>query len=191
MVLECYDCGKKFSALRRRRHCRICGQIFCTRCASTEIHLTKYNLGRGSLKACTFCAKEFRNCSSSLMPPQRVAVESQLRSSPASGTPSRRGSDYFLQPTPAATNREESPDNGVLINSDDETTISPSESVSLDAIRNIWLSMSRGDKPVELGVRAILFLIFFCSSILKPHRVIATVSGLTRAAVPVQSSSNG
>lgn len=34
---ECYDCNEKFTTFRRRHHCRLCGQIFCSRCCSQEI----------------------------------------------------------------------------------------------------------------------------------------------------------
>ena len=34
---ECYDCGEKFTTFRRRHHCRVCGQIFCSRCCNQEI----------------------------------------------------------------------------------------------------------------------------------------------------------
>ena len=33
LVKNCYDCGKSFSTIRRRHHCRFCGQIFCWKCA--------------------------------------------------------------------------------------------------------------------------------------------------------------
>lgn len=29
---ECFACGKRFNTFRRRHHCRICGQIFCSSC---------------------------------------------------------------------------------------------------------------------------------------------------------------
>ncbi|GAV55406.1 hypothetical protein ZYGR_0AV00370 [Zygosaccharomyces rouxii] len=29
---ECFTCGKAFTTFRRRHHCRICGQIFCSSC---------------------------------------------------------------------------------------------------------------------------------------------------------------
>ena len=32
-VKNCFDCGKSFSTIRRRHHCRFCGQIFCWKCA--------------------------------------------------------------------------------------------------------------------------------------------------------------
>jgi len=34
---ECYECSGKFSTFRRRHHCRVCGQIFCSRCCSQEV----------------------------------------------------------------------------------------------------------------------------------------------------------
>ncbi|KAK3088070.1 hypothetical protein FSP39_014286 [Pinctada imbricata] len=37
---ECYDCGDKFTTFRRRHHCRICGQIFCS-----------------GIRVCTYCGK--------------------------------------------------------------------------------------------------------------------------------------
>ncbi|KAJ9108263.1 hypothetical protein QFC19_002511 [Naganishia cerealis] len=34
---ECYDCKSLFTTWRRKHHCRICGQIFCSRCAPNII----------------------------------------------------------------------------------------------------------------------------------------------------------
>lgn len=34
---ECYECGDRFNTFRRRHHCRICGQIFCSRCCNQEV----------------------------------------------------------------------------------------------------------------------------------------------------------
>lgn len=34
---ECYDCKSIFTTWRRKHHCRICGQIFCSRCAPNII----------------------------------------------------------------------------------------------------------------------------------------------------------
>ncbi|XP_065348560.1 1-phosphatidylinositol 3-phosphate 5-kinase isoform X2 [Cloeon dipterum] len=53
---ECYECGEKFTTFRRRHHCRVCGQIFCSRCCKQEIP------GRilgctGDLRVCTYCGK--------------------------------------------------------------------------------------------------------------------------------------
>lgn len=34
---ECYDCCQKFSAFRRKHHCRLCGQIFCSKCCNQVV----------------------------------------------------------------------------------------------------------------------------------------------------------
>lgn len=54
---ECYQCQEKFTTFRRRHHCRICGQIFCSRCCNQEIpgKLLGY---MGDLRLCHYCCKE-------------------------------------------------------------------------------------------------------------------------------------
>ena len=34
---KCYDCEAKFTTFRRRHHCRVCGQIFCSKCCGNYI----------------------------------------------------------------------------------------------------------------------------------------------------------
>nr|CAH7765824.1 unnamed protein product [Callosobruchus chinensis] len=34
---ECYECSEKFTTFRRRHHCRVCGQIFCSQCCNQQI----------------------------------------------------------------------------------------------------------------------------------------------------------
>ncbi|XP_063788779.1 1-phosphatidylinositol 3-phosphate 5-kinase isoform X2 [Pseudophryne corroboree] len=53
---ECYDCSDKFTTFRRRHHCRLCGQIFCSRCCNQEIP-GKFMGYTGDLRACTYCCK--------------------------------------------------------------------------------------------------------------------------------------
>lgn len=53
---DCYDCGEKFTTFRRRRHCRVCGQLFCGRCANHEIPGRLLGFS-GTLKVCTFCSQ--------------------------------------------------------------------------------------------------------------------------------------
>ena len=37
VATKCYDCEAKFTTFRRRHHCRVCGQIFCSKCCSSYI----------------------------------------------------------------------------------------------------------------------------------------------------------
>ncbi|GFN83677.1 1-phosphatidylinositol 3-phosphate 5-kinase [Plakobranchus ocellatus] len=53
---ECYDCGDKFTTFRRRHHCRICGQIFCSKCCNQE--LSGKIIGyKGGIRVCTYCCR--------------------------------------------------------------------------------------------------------------------------------------
>ena len=37
LSLECAMCTSKFTSFRRRHHCRVCGQVFCSKCCSSYI----------------------------------------------------------------------------------------------------------------------------------------------------------
>ncbi|KAK6112657.1 Phosphatidylinositol-4-phosphate 5-Kinase family protein [Brugia pahangi] len=52
---ECYECQERFTAFRRRHHCRLCGQIFCSKCCGIQVSgsLLGYT---GDLRLCTYCA---------------------------------------------------------------------------------------------------------------------------------------
>ncbi|KAF0464781.1 1-phosphatidylinositol-3-phosphate 5-kinase [Gigaspora margarita] len=51
---ECYECKTTFTIVRRKHHCRICGQIFCAKCASNIIPGEKFNYD-GAMRVCNFC----------------------------------------------------------------------------------------------------------------------------------------
>ncbi|KAK0158635.1 hypothetical protein PV328_009612 [Microctonus aethiopoides] len=53
---QCYECGERFTTFRRRHHCRVCGQIFCSKCCSDEIP-GKILGCNGDLRVCTYCCK--------------------------------------------------------------------------------------------------------------------------------------
>lgn len=53
---ECYDCGEKFTTFRRRHHCRVCGQIFCSQCCG-QVVPGKIVGCSGNLRVCTYCCK--------------------------------------------------------------------------------------------------------------------------------------
>ncbi|XP_059058015.1 putative 1-phosphatidylinositol 3-phosphate 5-kinase [Achroia grisella] len=51
---ECYECAARFSTLRRRHHCRVCGQIFCSRCCSQRVPGQIFGCADG-LRVCNYC----------------------------------------------------------------------------------------------------------------------------------------
>ncbi|KAI8606363.1 hypothetical protein EDD21DRAFT_298271 [Dissophora ornata] len=51
---ECYGCSASFFVFRRKHHCRICGHIFCSKCASKIIPGIKLGY-EGSLRVCNYC----------------------------------------------------------------------------------------------------------------------------------------
>ena len=53
---ECYECSTKFTTLRRKHHCRLCGQIFCSKCCN-QLVPGKIVKCSGDLKVCTYCSK--------------------------------------------------------------------------------------------------------------------------------------
>ncbi|XP_011310721.1 putative 1-phosphatidylinositol 3-phosphate 5-kinase [Fopius arisanus] len=53
---QCYECTERFTTFRRRHHCRVCGQIFCSKCCSDEIP-GKIMGCTGDLRVCTYCCK--------------------------------------------------------------------------------------------------------------------------------------
>ncbi|KAH8233686.1 hypothetical protein KR026_011308 [Drosophila bipectinata] len=53
---ECYDCSQKFSTFRRKHHCRLCGQIFCSKCCNQVVPGMIIRCD-GDLKVCNYCSK--------------------------------------------------------------------------------------------------------------------------------------
>ncbi|XP_047993638.1 putative 1-phosphatidylinositol 3-phosphate 5-kinase [Leguminivora glycinivorella] len=51
---ECYECAARFGALRRRHHCRVCGQVFCGRCCSQRVPGQIFGCA-GGLRVCNYC----------------------------------------------------------------------------------------------------------------------------------------
>jgi hypothetical protein len=47
----CYGCEAQFTVFRRRHHCRLCGQVFCSRCSSFFVEIVTTAKGVGSTSA--------------------------------------------------------------------------------------------------------------------------------------------
>lgn len=51
---ECFQCGLKFTISRRKHHCRVCGQIFCSACCYQMIDGRVLRV-EGLLRVCNLC----------------------------------------------------------------------------------------------------------------------------------------
>ena len=51
---ECFLCGLKFTISRRKHHCRVCGQIFCSNCCYQMIDGRMLRV-EGLLRVCNSC----------------------------------------------------------------------------------------------------------------------------------------
>ncbi|AMD22153.1 HGL187Wp [Eremothecium sinecaudum] len=56
---ECFACAKAFSTFRRKHHCRICGQIFCSSCTFL-MHGDKFGHS-GKMRICNNCYEHANN----------------------------------------------------------------------------------------------------------------------------------
>ncbi|KAH8402497.1 hypothetical protein KR009_012395 [Drosophila setifemur] len=77
---ECYDCSQKFSTFRRKHHCRLCGQIFCSKCCNQVVPGMIIRCD-GDLKVCNYCSKivlTFLKSSSSDMGQDLQALQQHL-----------------------------------------------------------------------------------------------------------------
>jgi hypothetical protein len=43
---QCYGCEAQFTVFRRRHHCRLCGQVFCSRCSSFFVEIVTISKGQ-------------------------------------------------------------------------------------------------------------------------------------------------
>jgi growth factor-regulated tyrosine kinase substrate len=51
---NCFRCRAEFTTLRRRHHCRACGQIFCHTCSSKVATIPKYGIEK-EVRVCDVC----------------------------------------------------------------------------------------------------------------------------------------
>lgn len=55
-VSACRQCRRVFNVIRRRHHCRICGQIFCDKCSANRVVASNSSSSRiAPVRACTAC----------------------------------------------------------------------------------------------------------------------------------------
>lgn len=63
----CYECDSRFTIFNRRHHCRLCGRVFCARCAGNSIPSLFTDQGRSiahedgdRIRVCNYCFKQWR-----------------------------------------------------------------------------------------------------------------------------------
>ncbi|KAL4251514.1 1-phosphatidylinositol-3-phosphate 5-kinase [Abortiporus biennis] len=79
---ECYDCKSVFTTWRRKHHCRICGQIYCSRCASNIIKGARFGHD-GMVRICNLCLDKLANVDEDEEDDKRSIISSITSSFPA------------------------------------------------------------------------------------------------------------
>eukprot|EP00968_Pinguiococcus_pyrenoidosus_P004489 scaffold300_cov258-Pinguiococcus_pyrenoidosus.AAC.68 len=54
----CYDCEAQFTMLRRRHHCRLCGQVFCNICSNYKVDGEVVGAPGVALRTCRLCFEQ-------------------------------------------------------------------------------------------------------------------------------------
>merc|ERR1712032_240668 len=103
---RCLRCEKKFTFRRRRHHCRHCGHIFCSRCASSSTTIRKLGI-RTKVRVCDMCIVVLRNnkrgsVELTLSPPKSQTAAYKYASSPAT-TPAHYDASDESKFTPETT----------------------------------------------------------------------------------------
>ena len=161
---DCYDCGSPFTTFRRKHHCRICGQIFCSKCCGIFIS-GKYLKVTGSLRVCNKCYKMFEeNLHQENQPETLGGVPGVGQSLTSSSSPrnSQTGEDRLSQRfsqlvtksgsesdlSKNTETRRRSSYAGYITNafmiseSCDNITLEPSQHVDMQKLLSIWQKLS-------------------------------------------------
>ncbi|KAK8734099.1 hypothetical protein OTU49_006016 [Cherax quadricarinatus] len=90
----CHRCRSQFTMIRRKHHCRACGQVFCGDCSSKYSTIPKFGIER-EVRVCESCYDDINN-------PQRPAtntakVETEETSSPKTTKTPGKKSEEELQ----------------------------------------------------------------------------------------------
>lgn len=84
-VKECRECQSYFTPFRRKHHCRICGLVYCSRCASNIVSGSRFGLDRAEIRVCNYCLRVLSEYERAGRRSDRGAV---LSSSPSAAIPS-------------------------------------------------------------------------------------------------------
>ncbi|XP_050695341.1 hepatocyte growth factor-regulated tyrosine kinase substrate-like isoform X2 [Eriocheir sinensis] len=90
----CHRCRSQFTMLRRKHHCRACGQVFCGDCSGKYSTIPKFGIER-EVRVCESCYDDINNPQRPL--PSSDKVESEEPSSPKSTKTPGKKSEEELQ----------------------------------------------------------------------------------------------
>lgn len=146
-IHNCVGCHKRFDQIRRKHHCRLCGQIFCEACCGQKLHFAPYKLDDG--RGCNDC---------NLLLSRHIPLmqrQTAFLLYPASGAPRRRvvgyldeGMENFFFETPEEARR---PKNALL---DDAYSVSEFTSI-VDGQNSV--SFRRAVRRSEPGCFSFMF----------------------------------
>jgi hypothetical protein len=77
LVNRCHSCDLNFTAVRRRHHCRVCGQIFCNACSDNYLDRSLMGFeGHEVIRVCNFCLRSHNQQKrmSQMSTPQKQAI---------------------------------------------------------------------------------------------------------------------
>lgn len=66
----CYDCETVFSTFKRRHHCRVCGQVFCSSCSAQSLPGEQFGY-LGPVRVCNYCYNLHNTGSAAAGTPER------------------------------------------------------------------------------------------------------------------------
>ncbi|XP_055351682.1 1-phosphatidylinositol 3-phosphate 5-kinase-like isoform X2 [Paramacrobiotus metropolitanus] len=152
---ECYDCGEKFTAFRRRRHCRVCGQIFCTRCANQEMdgRLLGYS---GTIRMCSFCSQVVLGVVRYSDDPSSMNNNPAQKQTATDDVPEYSARSLRYQPF---SGQSES-DKGTELSQPHRTHSNDFRSLPFEQLREIWLEMNHISDGLELKIHRHRFRAF-------------------------------
>lgn len=90
----CHRCRTQFTMLRRKHHCRACGQVFCGDCSSKSSTIPKFGIER-EVRVCESCYDDINNPQRPI--PSADKVESEEPNSPKNSKTPGKKSEEELQ----------------------------------------------------------------------------------------------
>ncbi|KAH0900907.1 hypothetical protein HID58_040410 [Brassica napus] len=91
----CYECDAQFTVFNRRHHCRLCGRVFCAKCAANSIpspsdeakDTHEESSSDRRIRVCNYCYKQWEQ---GIVPPDKGAsiISLHFSSSPSASTTS-------------------------------------------------------------------------------------------------------